>query len=60
MSKSKAKGFKKLDCKICGETVEKVDEKADRVTCSSCVQRSLQGITCLDQSTINPNKTEEQ
>ena len=44
MSKTKrALGFKQLACKVCGEIVDKVDEKADAITCSACVQRELAG-----------------
>jgi hypothetical protein len=38
---AKIKGYKKLDCKMCGETVQKVDIDATAITCSSCVQRLL-------------------
>jgi hypothetical protein len=38
---AKTKGYKKLDCKLCGETVQKVDIHADAITCSNCVQRML-------------------
>lgn len=41
--KKRALGFKNLACKKCGETVEKVDEKADSITCSKCVQAELRG-----------------
>jgi formylmethanofuran dehydrogenase subunit E len=44
----RATGFKKLNCKICGEEVPKVDEKADKVTCWECVQKSLRGVICTD------------
>ena len=43
MSKKRALGFKQLACKICSTIVEKVDIKADAITCSSCVQRELNG-----------------
>ena len=33
---------KTLDCKICGEEVKNVGHDADKVTCSICVQKSLQ------------------
>ncbi len=39
----RALGFKSLACKECGKTVDKVDEKADTITCSDCVQRQLAG-----------------
>jgi tRNA G26 N,N-dimethylase Trm1 len=42
-SKHRALGFKQLACKECGKTVDKVDEKADAITCSDCVQRQLAG-----------------
>jgi hypothetical protein len=38
---AKIKGYKKLDCKLCGETVQKVDIDATAITCSACVQRLL-------------------
>jgi formylmethanofuran dehydrogenase subunit E len=44
MATPKSKTFKQLACKICGEIVEKVDINADKVTCSRCVSKSLQGI----------------
>ena len=43
MSKKRALGFKKLGCKKCGETVNKVDEKVDSIICSKCVQADLRG-----------------
>ena len=43
MSTKRALGFKQLACKSCGTIVEKVDSKADAITCSSCVQRELNG-----------------
>jgi tRNA G26 N,N-dimethylase Trm1 len=42
-SKHRALGFKQLACKECGNIVQKVDEKADAITCSDCVQRQLAG-----------------
>jgi tRNA G26 N,N-dimethylase Trm1 len=39
----RALGFKKLACKECGKIVDKVDEKADKITCSDCVQKQLAG-----------------
>jgi len=56
---SKAKGFKKLDCKICGEEVPRVDEKADRVTCWRCVQKLVSGSIDRDEITINDKKEEQ-
>jgi hypothetical protein len=41
--KKRALGFKKLACKKCGSSVEKVDEKVDAITCSRCVQTDLRG-----------------
>jgi hypothetical protein len=41
--KKRALGFKNLACKSCGEIVEKVDEAADAITCSDCVQKELNG-----------------
>ena len=43
MSTKRALGFKQLACKSCGTIVEKVDLKADAITCSKCVQRELNG-----------------
>lgn len=43
MAKQRALGFKPLACKECGTIVKKVDEKADAITCSDCVQRQLAG-----------------
>jgi tRNA G26 N,N-dimethylase Trm1 len=43
MAKQRALGFKQLACKECGNIVQKVDEKADAITCSDCVQRQLAG-----------------
>jgi tRNA G26 N,N-dimethylase Trm1 len=43
MAKQRALGFKQLACKECGKIVDKVDEKADAITCSDCVQRQLAG-----------------
>jgi hypothetical protein len=43
MSTKRALGFKQLACKLCGTIVEKVDLKADAITCSKCVQRELNG-----------------
>lgn len=57
---SKAKGFKKLDCKICGEEVPRVDEKADRVTCWRCVQKLVSGSIDRDEIIIINDKTEKQ
>lgn len=42
-AKQRALGFKQLACKDCGNIVQKVDEKADAITCSDCVQRQLAG-----------------
>ena len=42
-SKHRTLGFKSLACKECGKIVDKVDEKADAITCSDCVQRQLAG-----------------
>lgn len=39
----RALGFKQLACKECREIVDKVDEKADAITCSNCVQKGLAG-----------------
>ena len=41
--KKRTLGFKNLACKSCGEIVEKVDEAADSITCSDCVQKELNG-----------------
>ena len=43
MSKTRALGFKQLACKGCGEIVQKVDLRADAITCSKCVQKELNG-----------------
>jgi len=37
----RSKGFKSMNCKLCGEKVEKVDEACTAVTCSTCVSRNL-------------------
>lgn len=37
------KSFKSLNCKICGTKVEKVDYKADKVTCWKCVNKLVSG-----------------
>lgn len=37
------KSFKSLNCKLCGEKVEKVDYKADKVTCWKCVSKLTTG-----------------
>jgi len=37
----KSKSFKSLNCKICGEKVDKVDDNATAVTCWQCVSRQL-------------------
>ena len=36
-------GFKKLACKYCSEICERVDEKADAITCSKCVIKLVNG-----------------
>lgn len=43
MSKQRALGFKKIACKKCNELVDKVDEQAESITCSKCVQTELRG-----------------
>ena len=43
MSKKRALGFKQLACKGCDTIVQKVDLEADSITCSSCVQKELNG-----------------
>jgi DNA-directed RNA polymerase subunit RPC12/RpoP len=48
MAKQRALGFKQLACKECGNIVQKVDEKADAITCSNCVQRQLAGPLWID------------
>lgn len=37
------KGFKKLQCKYCDEVCQRVDEKADAITCSTCVSKLVNG-----------------
>lgn len=37
------KTFKSLNCKICGTKVEKVDYKAEKVTCWKCVSKLSTG-----------------
>lgn len=37
------KTFKSLNCKICGSKVEKVDYKAEKVTCWKCVSKLSTG-----------------
>jgi len=41
----KSKSFKSLNCKICGEKVDKVDDKATAVTCWRCTSRNLNSRT---------------
>jgi hypothetical protein len=43
MSKKRAEGFQELECKICNQVVTKVDKAAEKITCSDCVQRELNG-----------------
>jgi hypothetical protein len=46
MRKSKTthiKGFKRLQCKYCDHVCERVDEKADAVTCYKCVSKLVNG-----------------
>ncbi len=37
------KGYKKLQCKYCENVCERVDEKADAVTCWKCTQKLVGG-----------------
>jgi hypothetical protein len=43
MSKKRTLGYQSLACKECGDMVHKVDQAADAITCSRCVQRQLAG-----------------
>jgi hypothetical protein len=42
-SSTPPKGFKKLQCKYCDVICDRVDEKADAITCSRCTQRLVNG-----------------
>ena len=37
------RGFKKLACKYCGSICDRVDAKADAITCFRCVNKMLRG-----------------
>jgi ribosomal protein S27E len=37
------KGYKKLQCKYCENVCERVDEKADAVTCWQCTSKLVSG-----------------
>ena len=37
------KGFKKLQCKYCEEICQRVDEKAEAITCYICVSKLVNG-----------------
>lgn len=37
------KGFKKLQCKYCEEICQRVDEKAEAITCYKCVSKLVNG-----------------
>ncbi len=39
------RGFKKLQCKYCENVCERVDEKADAVTCWKCTNKLVNGET---------------
>ena len=47
MAKSKnnstPRGYKKLQCKYCDNICERVDAKADAVTCYQCVSKLVNG-----------------
>ena len=46
MRKSKTttvKGYKKLQCKYCDHVSDRVDNKADAITCFRCVSKLLHG-----------------
>lgn len=36
-------GYKKLQCKYCVNVCDRVDLKAEKVTCSNCVQQLVDG-----------------
>lgn len=57
MASPKSKTFKQLACKVCGSIVEKVDINADKVTCSRCVSKALQGI--INKCDDEPQKDQE-
>ena len=38
-----AKGFKQLRCKYCDHVSDRVDAKADAITCFRCVSKLLRG-----------------
>mgnify|MGYP003347136176 CR=1 FL=1 len=39
------KSYKDMECKICGEIVEKVDLRTTAVTCNKCANKMLIGGT---------------
>lgn len=44
MKKSRVpSGYKKLQCKYCTNICDRVDSKVDKVTCSDCVQKLVDG-----------------
>ena len=40
---SNTRGFKKLACKYCGSICDRVDAKADAITCFRCVNKMMRG-----------------
>ena len=44
MKKSKfPSGYKKLQCKYCNRICDRVDSKAEKITCWECTQRLVDG-----------------
>lgn len=37
------RGYKKLQCKYCDNVCQRVDQKADAVTCFQCVSKLVNG-----------------
>ena len=38
------RGYKQLKCKYCEHICDRVDNNADAITCSVCVQRMTEGV----------------
>ena len=60
MSKRRTLGYKQLACKECGEIVQKVDQNADAITCSQCVQRQLAGPCWVSEEDYFENYAERE
>ena len=52
------RGFKKLACKYCGSICDRVDSKADAITCFRCVNKMLRGevLDLPNDYTLNKTK----